>query len=581
MKKKRLSFLKKTGLLIGIAISSTFLVNTVSAAEFTPLDTVGKGPIDISYLVDDTKNITNYAGVSKAQVCVDCREKLNLTYSMLTNGQYVTNTSGTIVQRVNKGALAYFDFEVASSIKDGKHWLCLQTEDDTAKTINGNFQKGNLSEVKDNVSCKRFYYDIEGPKMTDIVVNKNNRYTNKSDIPVTMTITDNYAGIREITYDNGYGSRSKIPASDISCTRNTTAGQNEGKWTCKVDTVINVNSDRAEANIVFNAVDNVSNSANSPVQNIRFDKIIPTGTLQIHEDGEGVVNSQIGYVEYHVKDPTGNPWIYPSGLVKVSVSEMDGSHEEVLLDDPDLTKDKQTSLDGMLTDYLLTTCNQGAMSLKLYVKDRAGNYTGDGVHNEVIISNSVVCSEAKVSRFDVTDVINPAVYTESIPFQTLSWLFNDGATAEGMENGILAPVLAGANTSFEFDVEWTGDIDAVATAAYTVYVKNPTEGYEKSFTGTLNGTSFVLNSNGKKYSTFKDTITIPKDAPSSANKTNTFIGNGDTAVSIKVNVTITSVEGGKNKVTKSSALFEKSGNEAVWGKVVGSIDDYLWFGETN
>lgn len=568
---------KILGAVLGIATVGALSAHLTSAATFTPLDVVGDGTINIKYDVDDTKGITDYAGVDKVQACVDCREKLNLSYSMLTDGIYTTDNNGTVVQRVNDGNLTYLNFSIPNGLKDGKHWVCLQTEDDTAKTLNGNFQKGNLSVVQDDVTCKRFYYDVTAPSVTDIVLNNNNRYTNSSTIPVTFTVEDNYAGIRKITYNNGWGGVGTVDSDDIKCDRNTTAGQNEGKWTCKVDTTINVNSDRSDATIIFVTEDKVGNIGYSTGVNIRFDKILPSGTIQIHEDGDGVVNSNVGYVEYHIKDSTGNPWIYPSGLVKVEVSEVGNpNHKETLLDDPDLTKDKQTALDGMLTDFLLTTCSNGATSVKLSVWDRAGNYTDD------IVSNSVVCSEAKVSRFDVTDVVNPALYTESIPFATLSWVFNDGDTEEGMQNGILAPLLAGANTSFEFDVEWTGDINATATATYTVYVRNTEEGYEKNFSGTLDGSSFVMNANGKKYSTFKDTITMPKDAPASKNlNTTEYVDDGDTEVTIKVNVTITSVEGGKNKVTKSSALFKKTGNEARWGKIMGSIDDYLWFGETN
>jgi len=568
---------KMAGLFLGLTLSSLLMVQSSDAVDFTPLDIVGKGSININYTVDDTKGITNYAGVSKVQACLDCRDKLNLSYTMSTNGRAVTNASGTALSRVNDGDLTYLNFEIPEDTTDGKHWVCIQTEDDTAKTINGIFQKGNVSTAKDNVTCKRFYYDTTAPEITDIILNNNNRYTNKSEIPVKFTVTDNYAGIREITYNNGNGGTSKIPASDISCKRNTTAGATEGKWTCTVDTIINVNSDRADADIVFTVEDKVGNIGHSNSTNIRFDKLAPEGTVEIHEDGEGVVNSNVGYVEYHVKDPTGNPWIYPSGLTKVIVSEVgDPSNGKTLLDDPDLTKDKQTSLDGMITDFLLSTCDSGAVSVNLQLWDRAGNTKTD------IISNSVVCSQAKISRFDVTDVINPALYTESIPFSTLSWVFNDGAGEEGMEDGILAPLLAGANASFEFDVEWTGDVKATSTATYIVHVKNESQGYEKSFSGALTGTPFIIDSNGKKYSTFKDTVTLPKDASTSGHlDTLEYVDSTDTEVTIEVVVTITSVEGGKNKVNKATALFQKNGNEARWGKIIGNIDDYLWFGETN
>ncbi len=556
--------------LFGLGITCAVLTSSSSAVEYTPLLVSGKGTLTIAYEVDDTKSITNYSGVDSAIACIDCRDELNLTYTMLDGGSYVTNAYGTVVSRVNDGDLTYFSYEIPEDTEDGKHWLCIQTEDNTAKTINGTFQEGNLSLAEDNVSCVRFYYDITAPTSSDLVVNNNNSYTNNDYIPVTLSFADNYAGIKSITYEDGYGNTVTVSEDDYTCTRNTTAGNGEGSWTCKMDTTIKVNSDRSDADIYFTITDNVNNIHTTQSVNIKFDKILPEGTVEIHEDGEGVVNSQTGYVEYHVTDPTGNPWIYPSGLIKVTVSELDGSHEVVLLDEPDLTTDKNTSLDGILTDYLLTTCYEGEVSVKLYVADRAGNYTGDENNpDEIIISNSVVCALAKVSRFDVVSVINPGIYTESLPFSVLSWVFNDGDAEEGMEGDILAPLLAGAETSFEFDVEWSGDIAAVATATYTVTVVNDAEGYEKSFNGALSGSDFSLNSNGYKYSSFEETITMPKDAP---------VGSD---VYITIDVTISSVEGGLNKVTTSSALFDKYGDNALWGTITGSIEDYLYFGATN
>lgn len=564
---KQLKSAKLLAILLGISASSIFMIQKASA--FSPLDTIGKGTIDIHYSVDDTKGITNYAGVDNVQVCIDCKDSLNLNYTMSKNGRAVTNLSNKKVSRVNKDSLGYFSYSVPSETKEGKHWVCLQTEDDTVKTINGVFQKGNTSLAQEEVSCKRFFYDISAPVATNIVLNDANKFTNHDVIHATMDVSDNYAGLRSIKYPDGYGKIRTIPADDIKCSRNTSAGANEGKWSCKVDTMITLNSDRAEDNVVFTLEDKVGNVINTTPVNIKFDKVIPIGSIKIHEDGNGVVNSNTAYVDYAVKDPSGNPWIYPSGLVNVTLSQMDGSNPVVLLNDPDLTKDKTLTLGGTLEEYLLTTCDDGPVKLKLYVKDRAGNESKDK-----IISNEVTCSKARISRFDVTNVINPKIYTESIPFTTLSWVFKEGNATEGMKDGKLAPLLAGANSSFEFDVEWSGDINATATARYTIYVRNEKEGYEKSFDGELQGSPFIAKPNGLKYSTFKDTVTMPKDAPSSKI-------NSQTDVTIKIDATITSIEGNKNKVNKSAAKFDKNGNEALWGKIVGSIDDYLYFGETN
>ena len=569
MKNKK-NHLKFLGIIAGSALSIGLLSNISDAASFVPLDVIGKGPITVTYDNDDTKGITNYAGVDKFRVCIDCQSQLDSKPSTET-WKAATNGANAVVTRINKGNLFINNYDIPNKTSDGKHYLCVQTMDDTEKTINSKYQIGNISAAK----CYRFYYYIKQPKMTNIIVNNNNRYTNKSDIPIKMDFVDNYAGIRSVKYDDGRGNIKTVPASDIKCKRNTTPGSTEGSWSCTMDTIININSDRSDADITFLIEDMVGNSAWTSPRNIRFDKILPTGSVEIHNDGDGVVNSNIGYVEYHVKDPAETPWIYPSGLIKVTVSEMDGSHNVVLLDDPDLTKEKQTTLDGMLDDYLLTTCDTGPVKVKLFVADRAGNYTGDGKHNDVIVSNEVICSKAKITRFDVTDVVNPGKYTESKPFETMSWNFNDSDTIpEGMENDILAPLLAGSNATFEFDVEWTGDINAKATAVYSIYVKNTEQKYERTFNGSLEGSSFKLSGNGKKYATFKDTITMPKDAPAS-------IDRNKTTVSINATVTITSIEGGKNKVTKSSATFDKHNNEAVWGEITGSIDDYLWFGETN
>lgn len=568
--KTKLTFLGvSTGIFLGLSLWTI----PINAATFTPLDVIGKGITNITYPVDDTKGITNYSGVDKYRVGVDSEAQFN---SLLSTEPWLpaTDESKTVVTRTNKGSLVAFDYTVPTSFRDGKHFMCLQTMDDTEKIINGNYQIGNISEA----SCKRFYYDITPPEMTSIKLNNNNRYSNKSTIPVKMSITDNYAGLRSISYNNGNGGTSTIPASDLKCSQNTTAGGNEGRWNCTIDSTITINSDRAEDNVTFLLEDMVGNTTWTKPVNLRFDKILPSGTLEIHNDGEGVVNSDKGYIEYHVKDTINDMWIYPSGLTKVSVMEADGSHEEVLLNEPDVTTNKKTTLDGMLTDYLLTTCHSGEMNVKLFLADRAGNYTGDALHpEEVIVSNKVVCSKAKVSRFEVTDVVNPNKFTESIPFAPLSWVFNDDSvTPEGMKDGQLAPLLAGASTSFEYDVEWTGDIKAKATSVYTIYVKNEEQRYERSFSGSITAGSFHLDPNGKKYATFKDTITLPKDAPTSSND-----DRGRTEVTIKATVTIATVEGGKNKVTKSTALFDKYGHEALWGKITGSIDDYLWFGETN
>lgn len=547
-----------TGLLIANA-------NEVMAAGYTPMPITGVRNIKVSYDADDIVSNTPYAGALRQEVCADCKGRTpesdpkkweKLQYA--SNGQVITAA-------VQDDTFGMASFQLPNV--EGEHVVCVRVMDNAIHGQSNDY--GNVSDQK----CTKVYYDKSAPVITDVVINNGNKFANHGEIPVTFTVTDNRAGILSgitgaggqgrITYNNGYGGVYEIEADEITCKKSTNPVEGDGSEVCKVNATLHLNSDIDYLDIVFTPYDNVNNNAgytqypdNTPYR-IYFDKIAPTIDIKVPLGEGGTINTNTAVVEYHVKDDIADPWLHASGLQKVTLSNGNGANEKTILINPDFTQDMEPTLDGIIRDYILENCPNG--SVKMEAWDRAGNHSVEIFDND---GRGIKCETFVIENVRVDDVVNPKIYNTATPFEPVS--FNAEGKMEPLPKG-----LAGANVDFTINYRWEGDTLNKIYGNYTITVKDQAGTYNKKMTNSIKAEEVSQVATGIYASSH--TIKLPTDAPVSTPTNKVY-------VYIYIEATVETVEG--DVIRYGGDTYPDIG-EGIMVEIVGSIEDYLWFGEIN
>ena len=583
---------------------------TLAAPEkgFHDMAVTGDRTINIRYDVDDTKGIINYAGVEYYKIC---------------DGYDVSDSNGNIINTktcnyaTDFKPLEWKDLETNNvsvpvnitsqysylTVKnftlddvEGVHRICLQTRDH-ADNIHGNGPgTGNQSDV----TCKNIFYDKTAPKANKIILNTGeHHWDNDGKINVKMELYDNRAGIDvdDITYAyDDSGVRYSVNDSSIgnkatlTCERSDSPSTGDGSYSCTLEATINANFNKHYNDFQFEVTDKVGNtlevgnnecigSYNNSCR-IYFDGNPPDIDVEVNAGGDGDVSDSKAHIEYHAKDDPKTPWLTPSGIELVIVSNEDGSNEQVLWDkrnDPNPPK----TVDNVIRDYVLNHC---PANIKFEVHDKAGNISTVRVEN-------IECNTMNFKEFRVIDVVNPKKYNYTSPYTVQDWIFERnnvtnldggylGPNTPDSSNpyGILPEALAGANMTWDASLIWDGDDDVTIDGYYTVNVYNTSDGYEREWTVRLDESQFRkvgTDGNNIIYEIEPQTFTIPNDAPRSKNNNMTY-------VTIEVTATLTNYEG--EIVKTQTKVFPNNTNSNLLGhigKVVGHIDDYVYFGERN
>ena len=444
--------------------------------------------------------------------------------------------------------------------KEGALNVCVKFKD---AAINGE-GTGNISDY----SCNKIFYDKSAPVISDVVLNDGNEFINDGNIPVKFTITDNRAGIKSITYNNGYGnSTSELPldSTRLKCEQSIHAVNGDGTWSCTYEGILETNVDKPYIDLVFTVQDKVGNTATYDGYREYYDKNAPEIDVLAHTDSNGSTTSERVNVDVHVKDPATEPWIYPSGLTKVTISNSDGSNlQELKLD---ATDGSQKVLDKFIQDYALSACSLTGTNITIKAYDKAGNIA------EKQNNLDIYCHKLQVTNVTVTNVVNPQLYTFGTPFDPVSYY----------PTGYMEPMpqaLAGGNMSFNIHYKWEGNEDVKIDGTYTIIVEN--NGYKKTLSGTISWSTKENPEYGdfisKEYPEFisAHTITLPNDAPSKS------IYNENTKVWIHVVATATVKEGGVETQSTSTIQGTATHPDSIHiADIVGNIDDFLYFGELN
>ena len=538
--------IKKTLIRTAFALSSIFVIGfllnndiDLNAAGYTRLPITGTREIDLSFNADDTVNGVDYSGVLRYRACTNCNGNPTGEWSPLTysNGQTVSSgvQSGTFY--INNWLLPD---------QEGEHEVCVQLMDYAIHGPSSNV--GNISRQQ----CSKVYYDKSAPVISDIILNEGNKFINHGDVPGKFTVTDNRAGIKLITYNDGYGGTGVIPADDIACVKSTNPVEGDGSVSCKVETIFHLNSDTAYNDLELTVYDNVGNYETYGPTRIYFDKVVPEVNLIVPNTGANEsINTNEIVVEYHVKDAIEEPWIYPSGIQKIILSNS-GLNEKLIMINSDLTKDMDTAVDGMIRDYVMNACPG---TLKMEVWDRAGNYS----YTEIEIRN---CSVFEIENVTMNNVINPNLYNVTTPFEEVSY----------MPSGVMSPMpqaLAGANIEFTITYKWDGDLINKMYGRYMITVRNESGSYIKSFTQDIETDEFIDKGSGI-FETVHE-LKLPTDAPKSTTDDKTY-------VYIEIRATVETVE---DDVIKTGVDMFPDIGDGIIAQIAGSIEDYLWFGETN
>ena len=555
----------KRSLFFSSAILCFLLLNSsdVNAAGYTSMPITGTRNINLTFSANDKVSGIPYSGNLRYQACNDCEGNPNGAWTQL---KYASNDQ-TIDSAVQEGTFGIKNWTLPDV--EGEHTVCVRVMDNA---IHGQSNDtGNISAQQ----CNKVFYDKTAPIISDVVINNGNDYANHGEIPITFKVTDNRAGILsgietnnsngsgKITYNNGYGGLGTISADEITCVNSDNPVEGDGSETCTVNATLHLNSDIDYIDLTFTLYDNVNNSAsysrdedNMPYR-IYFDKVAPTIDLKVPMGQGGTINTNAAIVEYHVKDDIESPWLHASGIQKVVLSNSNGANQKTILVNTDFTQDMDTTLDGIVRDYILENCPNGAVKMEAW--DRAGNKSEEIFDNN---GQGISCQTFEISNVIVEDVVNPTLYNISQPFTALEY----------MPDGKIDPLpygLAGANMTFSLNYSWDGDEDNTMYGKYVITVKDEKGTYNKSFTGNITEDEFTKIGDGL-YAT-KHTITLPTDAPASTSDNKVY-------VYIQTEAYVQTVEG--DVIRTGGDTFPDIGTGAI-AQIVGSIEDYLWFSEIN
>lgn len=539
----------------GVFVLSALLVigalgqkTTFNAAGsgYRALPITGTQKVNLTFDTSDMVGTYKYSGTYKYRAWVEDGSGISGTWDNL---KYKNGTIVSVgVNNPNADTFYVKDFELKN--KEGEQKVCLEIMDYAVHSQSNG--KGNISARQ----CNTIYFDKSAPviDLDTFILNEGNRFINHGNVPGRFVITDNRAGIGSISYKDGYGGIRQIPAGDIVCKKSTNPVNGDGSVRCNVNTTFQLNSDTAYNELELNVCDKVGNcSGFQKTKTIWFDKVKPTIDLKIPNASSGLsVNTNEVVVEYHVKDDVVDPWIYPSGIQKIVLSN-NGYNEVLIMINTDLTKDMEATVDGMIRDYVMHAC-PGTVTMEVW--DRAGNYN---IKNENVDS----CSDFLIENLTMNNVINPNKYNASNPFPSTDYMPTGGMSP-------LPQALAGANINFTVTYKWDGDEDIHDMyGKYIITVKNEDGSYNKSFSKDIVLSDFV--DMGSDIYTTTHEVKLPTDAPKSVTGNNTY-------VYIEVVASIETLE--DDVIKTGSDTFPDIGN-GIMATIVGSIEDYLWFGETN
>lgn len=595
----------------GLLLFSPNQAHAAIEKGFRKIPITGTTSVNITYDVDDTKSIMDYSGAYRYAICNEfgtktCSESDFVTYNQIqTSGGQATNagTGGiNITSTGNKVVIQNHQI----GIEEGIYNVCIRNQD---FAVNG-AGTGNFSDIL----CSEVFHDTSGPIATSIILNGANHWINTGEVPVRMTITDNRAGIKEITYDSGNG-RKKIDFAEsgntISCVRDEDPAEGDGSYVCTVVATLHTNFYRKSGDMGFIIEDKVGNktSVSECIGSYKdpntgkgscimyYDGNKPSVDGKINSSDEGgasnAINNNTGHLEIHAKDEPTNVWTVPSGIEQVIVQDSDGSGEPKWVLDERNNPDPKKTFDEVIKEFVFNRCPASA---KITVIDKAQNKIE-------IITSPMTCNYLSFYSFRVLDVVNPKIYNLARPFEIRNWVFEQNPITN--ESGYLGPVvptsenkygdlpkaLAGANVTWDISYLWEGETastkNGTISGYYTVLIENQSQRYTYNWTKRLSQSDFIKtdqvpggDKEGVIYQSKPQTFTIPRDTPPS--KENSTFDSEKTYVTIQVILTMETKEGTVSKY--QTRVFPLDGNEAVYGKiaeVTGSIDDYIWFGELN
>lgn len=247
----------------------------------------------------------------------------------------------------------------------------------------------------------QIYLDLTGPKITNFSINNGDDYTNKRNVTLTISSTDNYSEVSHYLISNDNTTWTKVAySSPIS-------------WTLPANP--------GNKTVYVKAVDALGNVGAITTDTIYYDEVLPTGSITIN-NGATLTNSrnvklQLSFADAH------------AGIKRVTIHEKDKSYTFPTVPNSPTEIDWTLSLgvSGMVT---------------LEVEDKAGNIYRTN-------SQTISIATLEITQFRLTNIVNPLNQSSS-SFKPIKWDF----PAQEM--------LAGAN--IEFDINYKLELDDKTTA---------------------------------------------------------------------------------------------------------------------
>lgn len=359
----------------------------------------------------------------------------------------------------------------------------------TYKDIAGN----ETTEIFDKIIL-----DKSGPTISNFTINNNDAYTKTRNVTLNITAVDNYSNVSKLMISNDNSNWTEV---NYSTSVPWTLTANSGMKT-----------------VYVKAVDSLGNVGNVKTDTIYFDEVLPTGSISIN-NGATITNSRNVKLKINFADAH-------SGVKRLTIIEKDKIYNL-----PNVPSSSPTEIDW--------TLSHGATGqVTLEVEDKAGNIYRTN-------SNVITIATLEVTKFRLTNVVNPSNYNDTNPFKPIEWTF----PAQDMK--------AGANISF--DINYNLDLDnkttSVVTGDYYVEIVND-NGYHKII---------QANFNNKITNGFEATITLPSDAPTDSK----------VYISSKITAKLTN----EKETFTNEAFFPAKSEKALIGIIKGNIKEDINFNE--
>lgn len=496
--------IKKYGLLLFLFFIAILLMDTKTTyAAYTDMPVTGTNVVDLIIHATD-----KYSGVKYAYV----RNEGSWDFD---NSEKIIGADQNVNLVKNGDDYIYKGWKITD--KQGPHVVCVALQD-AADVHEGT---GNRSNTTSGF-CNQIYLDKEAPKEIEIILNDGNPWINKDDVKAEIKVSDNWAGLESVYYNDNNGSWTNISTGGMHCERN----QETGTQTCNFEATLKLNSNTPKgfSEVRFKLVDKVGNVAITTNHNMYFDKGGLDGEISVYSDkysnstgSSGIMGSTVyfGYKASDSLENVNNRKI--SGIRKIFVKQqgMDDKYGKTIYEidikenpnDPqsddyvDLSP-SQVITQGMSADrpderkdFTFDTQIQDGdrqYRMVMVIIDRAGN-------RKEIESRDLKVSWLKLTSFQITNVVNPEMYSLADAnynnFRPIGWSkpvskWNDleemGFLGTNLFNkdGEVQPFLLGTNFDYTLRWAWEGNPNAKISVDYKIWLINNSTGTCKT-TSTL------------------------------------------------------------------------------------------------